>query len=167
MNPGCVVDVSERHFAALEVYYGARFSKKNVPSKPAVSVSSGRTKNVCLFSPIQCERNSLLPFYFPVFPTTPYGHIGVTRTSPLDMYGCYIDTVEPVSTIRRLAFPSISTGIEGAPSSNRTETEDFLTPLSGASRWKALSSFSTLTRFPDFSFLSYIPTLPRARVFRR
>jgi hypothetical protein len=70
------------------------------------------------------------------------------------MPGCIIDTMEPVYKIRRLAILSISTEIVGAPNSNRTETENFLTALSGLTRWKELSSFTPLTSFPDFPFLS-------------
>jgi len=69
--------------------------------------------------------------------------------SPVDMPGCIIDTLEPVSKMGRLAIPYISTEIVGAPNSNRTETENFLTALSGVARWKELSSFAPLTSFSD------------------
>jgi hypothetical protein len=57
--------------------------------------------------------------------------------------------LEPVSKMRRLAIPSISTEIVVAPDSNRIETENFLTALSGVAWWKELSSFAPLTSFPD------------------
>ena len=75
----------------------------------------------------------------------------MTLTSPVDMPGCIIDT-EPVSKIRRLVIPSISTEIVGAPDSNRTETENLLTALSGVARWKELSSFAPLTSSLTLSF---------------
>jgi hypothetical protein len=83
-----------------------------------------------------------------VFPVTPYGFAEVTLTSPVDMPGCIIDTLEPMSKMRRLAIPSISTEIAGAPNSNRTETENVLTALSVVARWKELSSFAPLISFP-------------------
>jgi len=83
------------------------------------------------------------------FPVTPYGFAGVSLTSPVDIPDCIIDTLELVSKMRRLAIPSVSAEIVGAPNSNRTETENFLTALSGVARWKELSSFAPLTSFPN------------------
>jgi len=54
----------------------------------------------------------------------------------------------------------ISTEIVGAPCSNRTETENNLTALSGPLRWKELSAFSPPIRFPDGLLNpSYVPSL--------
>ena len=86
--------------------------------------------------------------------------------SSVDALGCSIDTLEPVSKIRRLATP-ISTEIVGAPCSNRTETETRLTALSGPLRWKELSAFSPSIRFPDdLLFPSCLPSLLRMGVCR-
>jgi len=49
---------------------------------------------------------SLIPRMSPV---TLYSSIVVTHTSPLDVLGCSIDTLEPVSNIRLLDIPSVST----------------------------------------------------------
>ena len=85
--------------------------------------------------------------------------------SPVDTLGCSIDTLEPVSEIRRLATP-ISTEILGAPSCNRTETENRLTALSGPLRWKDLSAFSPPVRFPNDLLFHYLPSLLRMGVCR-
>jgi hypothetical protein len=57
--------------------------------------------------------------------------------------------LESVSKIRRLAIPSFSTEIVDEPDSNRTETVNFFTALSGVERWKELSSFARLASFPE------------------
>ena len=93
------------------------------------------------------------PFISRTYPVTPYGFIVVTLTSRLDMRGCNIEALDPVSTVRLRGVPSISTEIIGVPCSSVTETGDFVTASSGAPRWKELSSFSPLIRFPDFSLL--------------
>jgi len=116
------------------------FSKKSVPNRPAACVGSGHTRNGCLYCrPSSVKETNCCPFMSSVSPVTPYGFAEVTLTSPVDMPGCIIDTLEPVSKIRRLAIPSISTEIVGAPDSNRTETENLLTALSWLARWKELS----------------------------
>jgi hypothetical protein len=104
---------------------------------------------VSILSPFQRERNKLLSFYVKSFFVTPYGFTEVTLTSPVDMPGCIIDTLEPVSKMRRLAIPSISTEIVDASNSNRIETKNILTALSVVVRWKELSSFAPLTSFHD------------------
>ena len=86
-------------------------------------------------------------------PVKPYGYVVVTLTSHLNMRGCNIETLGLVSTIRLRGFPFISTEIIGVPCPNVTETGDFVTASPGAPRWKELSSFSPLIRFPDFSLL--------------
>ena len=48
----------------------------------------------------------------------------VTLTSPLDMPGCSIDTLESVYKIWLLDIPSISTETVGVPCSNKTKTAD-------------------------------------------
>ena len=74
---------------------------------------------------------------------TQYGFAVVSLTPPVDMPGCIIDMLKPVPKMRRLVIPPISTEIVGAPNSNRIETENILTALSGVARWKELSSFRT------------------------
>jgi hypothetical protein len=77
--------------------------------------------------------------------------------SPLGTAGCSIDILEPVSKIRLLATPSISTEKVGPPCSNMMETRDFSAALSGALRRKELSSISPLARFPDSCSLFQLP----------
>jgi hypothetical protein len=77
--------------------------------------------------------------------------------SLLDMPGCSIEIVEPVSKSRLLDMPCISTDIVGAPCSIEMETLCLLTVFSGALRWRELSSITPLTRFPDSWFSSYTP----------
>jgi O-acetyl-ADP-ribose deacetylase (regulator of RNase III) len=50
------------------------------------------------------------------------------------MLDCKIDMLEPVSTIRLLDMPSISTDILGVPCSKVTGTGTFLTAFSGTLR---------------------------------
>jgi len=50
--------------------------------------------------------------------------------------------------MRRHYIPSISPEIVDAPNSNRTETENLTTALSGVAGYK-MSSFAPLISFPD------------------
>jgi len=65
--------------------------------------------------------------------------------------------MEPVSKIRLLDIPSISTDIVDAPCSIEMETLWLLTSFSGALRWRELSSITPSTRFPGSWFSSYTP----------
>jgi len=58
--------------------------------------------------------------------------------------------LEPVSKIRLLDIPSISTEIVGVPCSNKMETIHIITAPAGAFRWKKLSSFIPISHFPFF-----------------
>jgi hypothetical protein len=89
------------------------------------------------------------PFISRVFPITPYGFTEVTPTSPGDMPGYIIDALEPVSKIRRLAIPSISTEIVGAPSSNRTETKERFESVVKGGEVKEAVFVCTCFSFPD------------------
>ena len=55
----------------------------------------------------------------------------VTCTLLLDMPGCIIDMLEPVSRIRLLDIPSISADIVGVPFSNRMGSVSFVTAFQG------------------------------------
>ena len=115
-----------------------------------------------ILTPVQRKGDRLLTLNIKVFLSHTVGFARVTLTSTVDNLGCSIDTMESVSKIRRRATPSISTEILGAPCSNRTETENRLTALSGPLKWKELSVFSPPIRFPDgLSFPSYLPSLLR------
>jgi hypothetical protein len=89
-----------------------------------------------------------------VYPVTPYRFNGVAPTTLLDMPGCMIEMLEPVSTIRLLVTPSISTEMEGVSCSSITETEGAMTAFSWVLRRRELSSLTLLSRFPNFLFLS-------------
>ena len=54
-------------------------------------------------------------------------------------------------------IPSVSKEILGVPCSNEMETVDFATALSGALRWKELSSFTPLSPFLDSLFHFSLP----------
>jgi len=77
----------------------------------------------------------------------------VTSTVLLEIPGSIIDTLDPVSKIRRRATSSLSTEIEGVPCSNKTELKDAMAAFSGVLRWRELSSVTPTLRFSG-SFLS-------------
>ena len=109
------------------------------------------------FAPVQREGDRLSPFISRTSQVTPYGLVVVTLTSRLDMPGCKIQTLEPVSIIRLLGIPSISIRTVGVPCSNTIETKDFMA-LSWGLRWKELPSFSPLIVPQIFLFPSDFPT---------
>jgi hypothetical protein len=76
--------------------------------------------------------------------------------SQLDTPGWSIETLEPVSRIKHLDTPSICTEMVGVPCPNDIETE-IMTAFSGALGRKELSSFTPLTRFPDYSLALWLP----------
>ena len=78
----------------------------------------------------------------------------VVSTALLDMPGCIIETLDPVSRIRRRATPSISTEMEGVTYSNIIKLKDAITAFSGSLRWRELSSLTPRSRFPASLFLS-------------
>jgi len=69
------------------------------------------------------------------------------------MPGCIIDMLDPVSTIRLLVTPSISTVMEGVPCSSKNETEDAMTAFSRVLRRRELPSLAPLFSFPGILFL--------------
>jgi hypothetical protein len=82
--------------------------KKSAPIRPAASVGSWHTKNVCLNSfPPSAKVTVWRPLTSRVFPVTPKGFKGVTFMSLLDTPGFYMDALEPVSTMSLLT-PSMS-----------------------------------------------------------
>ena len=101
-------------------------SKKSVPISPVASVGRGHTKNLLSY------------FCLPSVKETP---------------GWSIDTLEPVSTIRRCHFPSNSNVREEVLCSNKTAISGIPNAFSGMPRWSEPSSLSPLTRFPDSGFL--------------
>jgi len=78
----------------------------------------------------------------------------VTSTTLLDMPGCIIETLDPVSRIGRRAAPSISTEMEGVPCFNITGVRDAMTAFTGLLSWRELSSLTPRLRFPGSLFLS-------------
>jgi len=84
-----------------------------------------------------------------LFPGSPQSLRRVERGSiPLrDISGWSIDMLEPVSIIRLLAVPSISSEIEGARSSNRPETVGLMTAFTGVSSFRELSTLLPLIRY--------------------
>jgi hypothetical protein len=132
-------------------------SRKSVPISPAASVGRGHTKNICSnFCLPNVKETSCRPFISSVSPVPPKGLREVSLVSFRDTPGRRIDTLGPVSTIRRRHFPSISNVIEGAPCSSRTAMLVFPTAFSGTPRSSELSPLSPLTRFPSLVFLSYL-----------
>jgi hypothetical protein len=73
----------------------------------------------------------------------------VNVISLLDMPGCKIEMLEPVSTIKSLLTPSILTEIEGVPGSNATEIFGLVTEFTVVKRQEELSSFTPFCRFPE------------------
>jgi hypothetical protein len=63
------------------------------------------------------------------------------------MPGCIRETEDPVSTIRILVTPSISTEIEGVSRSNETESEGAMTAFSGVLWRREVPSLTPLS-FP-------------------
>jgi hypothetical protein len=130
------------------------FSRRNPCRADQPHVGSGHTRNGCLYSRPSNVKETNCCILCQGFSQSHHMVFLRWLTSPVDMPGCIIDTLESLSKMRRLAIPSISTEIVGAPNSSRTETENFLTALSGVARWKEVSSFAPLTSFPDSKFLS-------------
>ena len=81
----------------------------------------------------------------------------VALTSLCDTPGWSIETLDPVSTIRRFASPSISNETVEEPCSSRTETVDLSTAFPWVSRWRELPSLSPLNRFPGSWFPVCLP----------
>jgi hypothetical protein len=74
-----------------------------------LSVGSEHTRNVRLNSHLSSiKETDCCPLTSRTSPVTPSSSIVVTHMSPLDMLGCSIDTMEPVSKIRLLDIPSTS-----------------------------------------------------------
>jgi hypothetical protein len=67
---------------------------------------------VCLNShPSSMKETDCCPLISRTPPVIPYSSIVVTHISPLNMLGCSFNTLEPVSKIRLLDIPSVSTEI--------------------------------------------------------
>ena len=81
----------------------------------------------------------------------------MTLTSLFDTPGCSIDTLDPVSNIKRLVTPSISTEIEGLSCSNDIGTVRSLTAFSRVVRWKELLFSTSPSRFPNPLFHFWFP----------
>src|SRR5215469_14501631 len=134
------------------------FSRKSVPRRPAASEGREHTRNAWVYSrPFSEKETDCNPFISSICPVTPCGFAAVILTSLCDTPGWSIDTLEPVSKIKRLGTPSISTETVGVPCSNVIETEEVVTALSGALGWEELSSFAPFTRFPDSLLALYLP----------
>ena len=126
-------------------------SRKSVPSRPSASVGSGHTKNVWSnFRPPRTKETCCWLLMFRASPVTPYGFMDVALTPLCDTPGWSIETLDPVSTIRR--FGSLSPMRVGEPCSNRTETVGLSTAFPWVSRWRELPSLSPLNRFPGYVF---------------
>ena len=118
------------------------------------------------FRPSSVKETCCRPLTSRDSPVTPNGLRELSLKSLRDTLGWSIDTLEPVSTIRRCHFPSISNVIEGVPCSNKTAISGFPTAVSGAQRWSELSPLSPLTRFPGNIFPFRLPVLPRFEASR-
>ena len=104
------------------------------------------------FRPPRVEETSCRPLTSRFSPITPNGLREMSLKSLRDTPGWSIHTLEPVSTISRRHFPSISNVMEGAPCSNRTAILGFSTAFSWAPRLSELSPLSPLNRFLDLVF---------------
>ena len=87
----------------------------STPISLAASLDRGHTKNMVEIMSSQRKRNQLSALFTSmVYPVTPKGLREVSFRSLRDNPGWSINKLEPVSTIRRRQFPSIS-NVEGAP----------------------------------------------------
>ena len=138
---------------------------KSVPNRPAITVGSSHTKNVCLNSiPSNSKEADCRPMITRASPVIPYGFKLVTRTSLLDTPGCSSETFEPVSNINFRILPSIFTNTEGVPHSSYILTVGFVKAFSGERRWKELSSFTPSLRFPKSELPSWFLACSRVQV---
>jgi hypothetical protein len=132
--------------------------KKSIPIRHAASVGREHTKNWWLnFRLPNTKETVRRPLTSRVSPVTPYGRESENFSSLFDMPGCNIEMLEPVSTIKSLATPSIRTEIEGVPGSNVTETVGLVTAFTDASRREELSSLRLSAVFPNYSIPSSNP----------
>jgi len=133
-------------------------SRKSLPMRPSASVGSGHTKNVWSnFRPPRIKETCCWPLMFRASPVTPYGFMDVALRPVCDTPGWSIETLDPVSTIRRFGSPSISNETVREPCSNRTETVGLSTIFAWVSRWRELPSLSSLNRFPGYVFPVCLP----------
>ena len=77
------------------------------------------------------------------------------------MPGRSIESLKPVSKIRRRDIPSMSTKIEGVPRSNKTETEGLSTAFSEWLRRRELPSLTPLGYPSNFPFGFRLGLIPR------
>jgi len=126
------------------------FSRKSVPSRPAASVGSEQTKNVCVYSRLFSKKVTVCsPFTSRASPVTPCGFVCVITTPRLDTACCSIETLDPVSIIRLLDSPSISTETVGVPCSSKMEHVVVAAASSVVLRWKeGAASLHTVHSFP-------------------
>jgi len=133
-------------------------SRKSVPSRQSASVVIRHTRNLWSnFRPSKTKETCCWPLMFTAFPVTPYAFMDVALTSLCDTPGWSIETLDPVSTMRRFGSPSISNETVGKPCSSRTETVGLSTAFPWLSRWRELPSLSPLNRFSGSCFPVCLP----------
>jgi hypothetical protein len=107
-------------------------SRESIPMIPAASVGRGPTKKVWSnFRPPNVRVTNCWPSMFTISPVTPYGFRVESLITLRETPGWRIDTLDPVSTIRRLARPSISSATEGASCSKMSDTVGLSTTFLG------------------------------------
>ena len=121
-------------------------------------------KRVVQLSSVSDEGTMLLASYVKASPVTPYGFMDVALTSLCDTPGWSIETLDPVSMIRRFGSPSISNETVGEQCFSRTENVGLSTAFPWVSRWRELPSRSPLNRFPGYGFPVCLP-ISWGRVF--
>ena len=127
-------------------------------TRPSASVGIGHTRNVWSnFRPSKTKETCCWPLMFRASPVNPYGFMDVALTSLCDTPGWSIETLDPVSTIRRFGSTSISNETVGKPCSSRTETVGLSTAFPCVSRWRELPSLSPLNRFHGSWFPVCLP----------
>jgi len=105
----------------------------------------------------QGQRKHAAGHMFRASPVTPYGFMDVALTPICDTPDWSIETLDPVSRIRRFGSPSISNETVGDPCSSRTEAVGLSTAFPWMLRWRELPSLSPLTRFPGYVFPVCLP----------
>lgn len=139
-------------------------SIKYVLNRPAVSVGSEHTKNLCLNSLLSNSKETdSRPVISRASPVKPHGFIFVTFTSLLDTPNCNFGTLEPVSNISLLIIPSIVTD-RGGTAFQQYRNVGVMTALPGAQRWKELS-FTHSRCFPNSVLPSEFHACLQVRVY--
>ena len=115
------IDFNKRHAVTLKVYYGTRFSQEVCAQKTCCLRREWANKNEWWnLLPPNINETDCRPLTSRFSPVTPNGFIAVSRMALLELPGCKIEIFEPVSILRILCFPSMTTRLFGGVCSNPT-----------------------------------------------